>query len=274
MRPLCILAALSLAGCPGPPPPPPAPASASTPSAGPTPAPQAASTPAPAAVPATLGQPWVMQRDRGAHLYLDGFSFLGWSADGARYAFAVSEETQGADCGAKHSLFVVNASADAFAPKGTAVIKHDSPEGGPDGCSPRDLAPLVTAARAELLGRHGIEEGFLVAPVLVSPKGQSGLLAAGSLVFAFAVQHDAGDDLYGEAAQAGAAYTLTLAPGEPGVRNIEPGTRRRPYVLRYVLDGNPVFVSPDGAHAAVVIGRVHTAHEGSRLSWMTNGLAL
>lgn len=270
MRALLLLAAFALTACSSSTPtpttePPTAPAS-------PTPAPEATPEATPAPV-ATVGKPWVLSRDRGPHGYVDTFTFYGWSEDGLRYAFEVFEETQGADCGAKHHLFVVDASKDAYAPGGTAVIKHDSPEGGPDGCSPKSLEPLAEAARRTLLGKHGIRAGHLTEPRTVAALGGSGLLGAGDLRFAFGVEHDAGDDIYGEAARTGAAYSLVLDP-EGTSRTIEPGTRRRPYVLRYALAGNPVFVSPDGRHAAVVISRIHTAFEGSRLSWMTNGFAL
>ena len=222
--------------------------------------------------PALLGAAWSPEPRKG-HAYVDALTFHGWSADGVRYAFEVSEESQATECGAKHHLFVVDASKDAYAPGGTATIAHDSPEGGPNGCSPRDLAPILAAKRAELLSAHGIEVGRIVAPQSLAPLGGSGLFTAGDLRFAFAVKHAAGDDIYGEAAAKGAAYTLTLDP-EGAARVLEPGTRRRPYVLHYALTGNPVFVSPDGAHAAIVVSRVHTAFEGTRLSWMTNGFAL
>jgi hypothetical protein len=232
----------------------------------------ATATPAPAPV-AVLGQPWKRTEPIKGHQYVDDFTFLGWSADSARYAFEVSEETQGADCGASHSLYVVEAARDAYAPDGTAVIKHDSPEGGPNGCSPKDLGPILTNKRTELLARHGIEPGHLTAPLTLKTLGGSGLVVAGDLRFSFEVLHAAGQDVYGEAAQKGAAYKLVLSP-EGEARTLEPGTRRRAYVLHYALTGNPLFVSPDGRQAAIVVSRVHTAFEGSRLSWMTNGFTL
>ncbi len=272
---LCVLGLL--VGCPSSPTesptptvePPTAPVG---PAATPEPAP-AAATPAPAPQTPTLGKPWKRTEPVKGHQYVDDFTFLGWSADSALYAFEVSEETQGADCGAKHNLFVVDAAKDAYAPGGTAVIKHDSPEGGPDGCSPKDLGPILISKRAELLARHGIEPGHLTSPRTLKPLGGSGLLVAGDLRFSFEVLHAAGQDIYGEAAQKGAAYKLVLNPDrEP--RTLEPGKRRRPYVLHYALTGNPLFVSPNGRNAAIVVSRVHTAFEGSRLSWMTNGFTL
>lgn len=271
---LCVLGLL--VGCPSsstepltpPAEPPTAPVGAPT-----TPEPAtAAATPVAPPTP-TRGTPWKRTEPVKGHQYVDDFTFLGWSADSARYAFEVSEAAQGADCSGSHSLFVVDAAKDAYAPEGEVVVKHDSPEGGPDGCSPKDLGPILTSKRAELLARHGIEPGHLTAPRTLKTLGGSGLVVAGDLRFSFEVLHAAGQDIYGEAAQKGAAYTLVLNPGGEA-RTLEAGTRRRPYVLHYALTGNPLFVSPDGRQAAIVVSRVHTAFEGSRLSWMTNGFSL
>lgn len=277
MRAASTLFALALlTGCSAPPATPTTPADPPTaPPETPTSAPEPATVAPPEAAAADLlGHPWVRAEPVKGHGYVDGLSFLGWSRDGTRYAFEITEQPQGAECSGGHSLFVVDASRDAFVPGGRVEVKHDSPEGGPDGCTPKDLGPILAHERTTLLAANDIVAGHLTAPRTLVTLGQSGLVEAGDLRFAFEVLHAPGQDIYGEAAQRGAAYKLVLHPTSGAPRTLEAGTRRRPYVLHYALTGNPLFVSPDGKHAAAVVSRVHTAFEGTRLTWMTNGFAL
>jgi hypothetical protein len=79
------------------------------------------------------------------------------------------------------------------------------------------------------------------------------------------------EEIYGEEAEAGAAYYLAFKHAG-GSLLIEPGRRRRPYVLGYAP--KHVFFSPTGRHAAILISTTRSAFEGTRSSWMTNGIAL
>jgi hypothetical protein len=87
----------------------------------------------------------------------------------------------------------------------------------------------------------------------------------------FRVLHGSPDDPHGPQAEAGAAYYLAVK-GSTSTWVVEPGRTRRPWVLTY--RPQYLFISPDGVHAAFVIQREHTAYEGTRVSWMTNGLGL
>ncbi len=234
----------------------------------------AAETPAvePPAV-ESAAEPWVLPREEGA--MVDTFTFLGWSADNQRYAYQLYVAAQGASCSARYEVFVVDAATDSLAEAGKLEFKHESPEGGPDGCVPKKLEPDLEEGRARLLKTHGIVVGNHVDPKRVT-RNEEGLFVApwdgGALTFTLIVRH-ATDDRYGEDAAKGAGYVLTLHGGKEPVI-IESGERRRSYVVNYSVLDAPFFVSPDGSHAALIIRRAHSAFEGTRTSYMSNGIAL
>lgn len=274
MRWTVLLSFAFLLACPGETP---EPEPAEPPTAAPEPTPEATPEPTPEATPEPTpepaGDPWVLTEPGPI---VDELQFLGWSADGRRYAYQLAIAAQGAECSARYELFVVDAATDSFVEGGKVEIKHDSPEGGPDGCSPASLEPGLAAAKDSLLPANGIRVGHWTQPSRLTLREQ-GLWVAKvgdrEVRFTFIVRHGVHGDPYGEGAKTGAAYVLTLHSGaEPRV--IEAGQRRRPWVLDYSIDNAPVFLSPDGVHAAVFVRRSHTAFEGVRTSWMTNGLRL
>ncbi len=199
----------------------------------------------------------------------DRFTFWGWSSDGARFAFETYMPGEGGvSCDMVHDVFVVDARTDDFAAEGRLSVGYDWPEGGPNGCQPPDLKGRVAVERPGFLAGHGITVGRLLAPEAMEAADQ-GFVASGES-FTFEVLHGT-DDAYGEAAAQGAAYRLVRTTG--GLDQVlEPGTRRRSYVLDYAPAW--LFRSPDGVHAAVVVKREHSAFEGTRWSYMANGFAL
>ena len=40
------------------------------------------------------------------------------------------------------------------------------------------------------------------------------------------------------------------------------------------MDSTPFFASPDGSHGALIVRRLETAFEGTRISYMSNGFPL
>ncbi len=215
----------------------------------------------------------MLPREKGA--MVDIFTFLGWSADNQRYAFQLYVAAQGAPCSARYEVFVVDATTDSLAEGGSLEIKHDRPEGGPDGCVPKELEPALEEGRTRLLETHGVVVGNHVEPKRVT-RNEEGLFVApwegGTITFTFIVRH-ATDDIYGDDAKKGAGYVLTLHGGEKPV-TVESGARRRSYVVNYSVLDAPFFVSPDGSHAAIIIRRAHSAFEGTRTSYMSNGIVL
>ncbi len=218
---------------------------------------------------------WVLPKT--PNVMADSFTFLGWSDDGRRYAFQNYVEAQGATCSARYEVFVVDASTDSMPEGGKLEVRHESPEGGPGGCSPTTLEPSLETGRAALLKAHGVQLGHLVNPTYVTQNRDAGLFVAsyegGHVPFTFLVRYPSNEP-YSEEAKKGAGYVLTLHPEGGSPRVIEPGTRRREYVLSYSVLDAPFFVSPDGGHAALIVRRAHTAFEGTRTSYMSNGFAL
>ena len=285
MRTSPLLFALLLVACGGPSEtpttPPPAdstPAAEVTPE--PTPEPEATPEPettpepepTPEATPEPTREPWVKTMDMGD----DTFTFFGWSADGRRYAFQNFVEARGASCSARYEVYVVDAATDSFPDGGTLQVAHESPEGGPEGCTPPELEPLLEEQRDALFRAQGIVIGNFSDPGIVR-KQEGGLYSApvgdGSLDFTFVVRHPVSDP-YGPEAEKGASYVLTLHPEGEKPRVVESGARRRAWVVTYEVADSPVFVSPDGSLAALFVQREHTAFEGIRTSWMSNGITL
>lgn len=229
----------------------------------------------PETTPAPVPTGWLMPKKQ--NVVADSFTFLGWSRDGRRYAFQNYVRAQGASCSARYEVFVVDAATDSLPAGGKLDVRHESPEGGPDGCSPPTLEPALEEGRSRMLEAHGVEVGNLVPPTYVTHNQEAGLFMAayegGKLPFTFVVRHPTPDP-YSEDAKKGAGYVLTLHPEGGSPRVIEPGTHRREYVLSYSVLDAPFFVSPDGAHAALIVRRSHTAFEGTRTSYMSNGFSL
>lgn len=231
-----------------------------------------------ATAPATavlVGEPLVVQEVPVMPGFADRFTFWGWSADGRYYAYETYKPGEGAvECDMRYELFVVDADNDAFVPEGEVAVTHESPEPDASGrCRPVDLLPVIEAKRTALLEKHGIVSGNLSPAVPIEGAPGRTTLATprgGKVPLVFRVLNAPAEPLGPEAEQ-GAAFYLALKH-EGGSWVIEPGRRRRPYVLGY----EPRFVlfSPDGRHAAFVVARTHTAFEGTRTGWMTSGVAL
>lgn len=225
-------------------------------------------------VPVVTGEPYVIPANPRMPGMNDAFTFWGWSTNGVLYAFETYDPGEGAaDCDMQYDVYVVDAETDKYADGGHVVVAHDSPEAGPGGCTPADLAPLIEAARTELFEKHGIVVGNANPPVEI--KHGAGdkyrvAFASGEQTVAFRVLHGT-DDIYSEAAAAGAAYYMAVK-GSTSTWIIEPGRRRRPNVVGYRPE--LLFVSPDGIHAAFVVARSSTGFEGNHWSYMTNGLGL
>ena len=239
-----------------------------------TPEPEPTPEPTPAGV-VVEGEPHVVPEVVTMPGMADRFTFWGWSGDGLRYAFETYRAGEGAvECDMKYEVFVVDAETDAYVEGGRLEVAHESPEPGPSGvCVPKELEPLLEEQRAALFEAHGIVPGNLNPPAEVKDKGGAYSFEKpnGEVVpLVFRILHEPPESM-GEEAAAGAAYYLALNPSE-GKLVVENGRTRRPYVLSY--KPRLVFFSPAGRHAAVVMGRTHTAFEGTRDSWMTNGVAL
>lgn len=251
---LLLLTACPPKSEPEPPPPPPPP----------PPAPRDAG-----AVPVTRGPPWTLDRAAFTPPNIpDALTFFGWSPDGKRYALQIDIPAEGADCSDAYRVHVVDAATDRFVDGGDIEVKRDQPEGGDDGCVPPDLGAVAEARRTPLLAASGVAVGHLLPPTKPTKTADGWRITwsnGATSKIEFEVKH-AVQDPYGPEADKGAAYRLVI----DGV-TIEPGTRRRPGVIRYALDEARVFESPDGRHAAIVIERYERAFEGARRSWMSNG---
>jgi len=225
-------------------------------------------------VPVLTGEPHVIPANPRMPGMNDQFTFWGWSRDGLRYALETYNPGEGAvDCDMAYDLYVIDAETDQYAQGGHLTVAHDSPEGGANGCTPADLGPIIEAKRTEAFEKHGIVIGNLSPAVTIRHgAGDKYRIAfpGGEETVAFRVLHGT-DDIYSDLAKAGAAYYMAVK-GSASTWVIEPGRKRRPYVTDY----QPVllFVSPDGRHAAFIVKRSHTAFEGNRWSFMSNGLAL
>lgn len=251
------------------------PAAASSPAATPPPAVEPAlPTPAP-----TAGQPFARASVReGSRLY-DGFTFWGWSADGARYAFETLDPGPGAvECEGRYDLFVVDAASDRFVEGGVVSLKYDEPEPADGICLPRDLAGAWTARRDAALKAHGIVAGAHVEPAPYQAIGEDGSLwqinAPGcDLQVQFTVDTP-GREAVMSTPGAGAAYTLkTRIAGGPWTV-VEAGTRKRETVHDYSVGDASAFFSPDGRRGALFVARTHLSYEGDRVTFMSNGITL
>lgn len=201
-------------------------------------------------------------------------TFFGWSQDGQRYAFETFEPSEGADCGDRYSLYVVDATKDAFVQNGTLIKSHLSPEPGPGGCQPKNLKGDFAKARDARLATLGIIKGNLLPPRRFEraqkrwklPRSQGAALLA-----SFEVLHQV-QDPYDAALEKGAAYKLSLHPAGAAAIVVEPGERRRKGVMRYALDHGLIFESPNRKCAALLIQRLNRGFEGGTWGWMSNGI--
>lgn len=288
-RCLLLTALFTLAACGGddladsvtPPPPPEAtPASVETPAApaepGPTPDGEVApDIDAPVeetetkAVAVIEGEPHTVAESPAMPGMSDRFVFWGWSSDGLRYAFETYNPGEGAvSCDMRHDVYVVDAETDQYADGGHIAIAPTEPEPASGTCDPEDLEPVAGEQRAALFETHGIVVGNLHPPnAIVGSKVE---FPNGVQSLAFRVMHGS-EDVDSPTLEAGAAYYLAVK-GPQSTWVIEPGRTRRPWVLGYTP--KLLFVSPDGVHAAFIVQREHRAFEGTRLSWMSNGLGL
>jgi hypothetical protein len=253
------------------------PAPAAEPSATPAPEATAAPTPAAEATPRVVqGQPWT-NADAGpqGNAIIDKLTFWGWSVDGTKYAFETYDHGPGAvECEGAFALRVVDATTDRFVDGGKLDLKHESPEPAAGGCTPVDLKGAFEAQRGPFLQRHGIVVGNVGEVVTSTAGGPNGgttftLRDGRQFALGFEVFDDDRDNVMTNWQTAGARFRLTLDG-----REIESGARKRKGIWNYSIFGTPVFVSPDGKHAALAVKTVHVSYEGDRHSFMTNGVVL
>lgn len=277
LRPLLvIIVAASACSAPGTPGATPGTAKDAPPAKAPAPVPATVPAAAPAPTPApVLGEPFYRPGDRAQQV--DAFTFWGWSKDGRYFAYETYDHGPGAaTCEGEVDLFVVDADTDTFVKDGHLEFKPAHPDKEP--CDPPDLHAAMDAVRPALLKKYGIDPGHLCAPIQpkllgdAPPHGKryalplpSGKTAAATLE----VLHGGRDTAH---EGKGAAFKLSVAVGDAPPLLIEPGQRRRPYVWDYDL--GPLFLSPDGSHAAFVINTIRLSFEGDRSSVMTSGVVV
>lgn len=234
--------------------------------------------PTPVAVPPdpapVVGAPYQRPGDRARQV--DALTFWGWSRDGRYFAFETAYAGPGAaTCEGELDLYVVDADTDTFARDGHLTIRHTDPDREP--CDPPDLQAAMDAARPALLRRYGVEPGRLRAPIEPRPaagttadtKRYTLALPSGRLVDAtLAVLHGGRDVAH----EGGAAFTLGLAIAGGPALVVEPGQRRRPFVWDYAL--GPLFLSPDGGRAALLVHTTRLSFEGDRTSAMATAFVV
>jgi len=219
----------------------------------------------------------------------DDFTFWGWSADNTRYAFELHDHGPGATtCEGSYTLFVVDATRDAFVDGTPLVVEHKRKED--DVCDPPDLAAEMEKLRPAALQQHGIVVDNQRQPSLPrrvatttgressssrpsGPESPAWILTLGSgsqLRAELEVRHGGRD----EAGEPGGAYRLTLTRNDEAPKVVESGERRRPFVWHYDLDGGLVFLAPDGRHVALFVATTRLSFEGDRHSLMSNAVAL
>lgn len=256
MLPRALLCALAVSAC-----------DAAAKPAEPSPAPVVAPAPSP-----VVGAPYHRTGDRGRQV--DALTFWGWSRDGRYFAFETAYAGPGAAaCEGQIDLFVVDADTDTIARDGHLEVHHADPDGEP--CDPPDLQATMDAARPALLRRYGVEPGHLRAPIEPRPAAASDgkrytlALPSGRVVEATLSVRHGGRDV---AHEGGASFTLELAAAGGPPLLVEPGQRRRPFVWDYAL--GPLFVSPDGGHAALLVRTTRLSFEGDRTSAMATSFVV
>ena len=231
-------------------------------------------TPTPA--PATPAEPYARAGDPKSQR--DELRFWGFSPDGTRYAFETYYHGPGATtCEGEASLFIVDATRDAFLEGSPLVLKHKQPDA--ERCDPPDLRAEMDRHREQLLHRHEIVVGNQGPAIVPAPaideqgKARASTIAlpSGTSLRAEVVVTGGDREKVGER---GAAYKLTLVREGQPPKVVEPGTRRRPFVWDYNLDDGAVFVGPDGRHLAIVLGTAQRSFEGDRHGYMSNGVQL
>lgn len=230
----------------------------------------------PAPEPATPAEPYTRAGDPKDQR--DELKFWGFSDDGTRYAFETWNHGPGAaTCEGEASLFVVDATRDAFVDGAPLIIKHKQPDA--ERCDPPDLRAEMNRHREQMLHRHGIVIGNQGPAIVPAPAvNEKGKARASTIALPSGTSLRAEVEVIGgdrdKAAERGAAYKLTLIREGQPPKVIEPGTRRRPFVWDYNLDEGVVFVGPGGRHLAIVLGTAQLSFEGDRHGYMSNGLAL
>lgn len=236
-------------------------------------------TPAKVAPTPPPAPPGPYRREGDARTQTDDLTFWGWSADGTKYAFEVHDHGPGATtCEGSYTLFVVDATRDAYADGVPLKVEHRKKE---DEAPCDDLAAQIERLRPPVLARHGIDIANQRPPIVPAPitttTGREkhpmwSLVLGGGIVLraTLEVLHGGRDN----AGEPGAAYTLTLARDGADPVQVEPGKRRRPFVWRYSLDGGLAFRSPDGRHLAILVAMTQLSFEGDRHTFLSNGLAL
>lgn len=203
----------------------------------------------------------------------DELVFWGWSADGRHFAFETYFRGAGmAECEGEAELTIVDAQTDRYAADGHVVVRHRDPDA--EVCDPPDLREELGYRRDPRLHREGISTALGTGPIPIEGSGEQWrfVLPSGEAVeLSFRVRHGTDDPM--EAAD-GAAYELrmTVPGGEEVV--VERGLRRRPWIMGYDLSQGMVFVGPHGAHAAILVAQEQVIPEGTRTTWMANGVAL
>lgn len=229
-----------------------------------------------APVPApVLGEPYYRPGDRAQQL--DALTFWGWSRDGRYFAFETHFAGPGAaTCEGEVDLFVVDADIDIFTKDGHLEIRPTNPDKEP--CDPPDLQAAMDVIRPGLLKKYGIDPGHLRAPILPKFVG-----AGPANVKRYTLELPSGktasatlEVLHGDRDTAhegkGSAFKLSVAVGDDPPLLVEPGQFRRPYVWDYDL--GPLFLSPDGSHAALMVHTTRLSFEGDRASTMANAIVI
>lgn len=200
---------------------------------------------------------------------IDDFSFLGWSADSRYFAFETHYHgPHMANCEGEAALTVVDATSDTIAPGGHTSFKYPEPEASECGPSP---SSRLSAAAPAALSKYGIQAQTAGTPDRLVSEHQLYSFAQGTLAqkIEFFVKHKA-ENYEPE----GASYFLALVEADGQKQIVEPGTKRRKYVMNYDLESSMAFLSPNKKQLALFVGMTMTDAEGPRHSWMSNGITL
>jgi hypothetical protein len=207
--------------------------------------------------------------------YQSAMVFLGWSRDNRYYAFEVHRPASAPhdmDLGSLE-LQIVDAKTDKWLPQSHLLYVNSlTCEYFDSNCDDLDvrnhkyfsfagMRKSFQQEKKQKLSKYKIEVGYLTEPVqfiedgdrysFPLPDGRNGLLS-------FQSEEGQQYDIAG--------YTFSWL--SPFNRPIESGKKRQE-TLSYAL--NSAFVSPDGSHVAFVVSKYITIHEGTELSFMTNG---
>jgi len=204
----------------------------------------------------------------GVFGHWDVVHFLGWSADDARYAFAVQVPGQGgAECEGRTELYVVDAAKDAYVPGSRLEFTYERADVAE--CSSPDPRTALEAALPGALQEHGIDPGRQGRTVAVTGDGGGSPLSVRLgqplRLELTPTQPDPPD------VSVGTGFRAVLTDGDTKLL-LEAGTRHRPFIEAY--HPRLVVVAPGGANAALFTERIGWGFEGKAHSYMSNGFVL